>query len=209
MLHFDHMTVIAPTLDEGIDYVRGCLEIELVNGATHIDMGTHNRRVKLGSDCYLEVIAVNPAAPPPTGPRWFGLDQGEAVRSDWANGSRLKGWVARTNDIDRVLMSHGALLGAKKWLDDHFHFSVPPDGSLPMGGALPSVIDVGDHLPTATSLQDQGIRLKELVIEHPTPSRIIALYDEIGVTNPPTVKQGNRLRLSATLDTPSGVKVLR
>lgn len=48
MLRFDHMTVIAPTLEEGIEYVSNCLEIDLINGTTHTDMGTHNRRVKLG-----------------------------------------------------------------------------------------------------------------------------------------------------------------
>lgn len=105
------MTVIAPTLEEGIEHVSACLEIELINGTTHTDMGTYNRRVKLGEDCYLEVIAINPHAPSPSGPRWFGLDQVEAVRAEWSNGSRLRGWVARTNDIDAVLMSHCQLLG--------------------------------------------------------------------------------------------------
>ena len=209
MLQFDHMTVIAPTLDEGIEHVRACLEINLINGATHSDMGTHNKRVKLGADCYLEVIAINPDAPSPNGPRWFGLDQAEVVRSDWSNGSRLKGWVARTNDIDTVLMSHGHFLGSKKWLENDFYFSVLPDGALPMGGVLPCVIDVGDQPPTATSLEDQGVRLREFVLEHPSPSKIIALYNEMGITKPPKIREGEHLSYSALLDTPSGLKVLR
>jgi Glyoxalase-like domain len=208
MLQFDHMTVIAPTLDEGIAHVSACLDIDLINGTTHTDMGTHNRRVKLGADCYLEVIAINPDAPSPRGPRWFGLDEAEAVRADWSNGLRLRGWVARTNDIDKVLTSHGQLLGPKKWLDSDFHFSVPPDGRLPMGGALPSVIDLGDHPPTATILEDQGVRLREFVLEHPVPSQIISLYDDMGIINPPKVRKGERLSFSAVLETPRGLKVL-
>ncbi|RCW85566.1 VOC family protein [Phyllobacterium bourgognense] len=209
MLQFDHMTVIAPTLEEGIEYVSNCLEIDLINGTTHTDMCTHNRRVKLGESCYLEVIAINPDAPSPSCPRWFGLDEIEAVRTEWSKGARLRGWVARTNEIDKVLRLHGHLLGSTKWLDDHFNFSVPAGGELPMGGILPSVIDVGDNPPTATSLVDQGVRLREFVLEHPTPSKIIALYNEMGIVEPPKVREGARPCFSALLDTPSGLTVLK
>lgn len=209
MLQFDHMTVIAPTLDEGVEHVRACLDIDLINGTTHTDMGTHNRRVKLGADCYLEIIAINPHAPSPNGPRWFGLDQAEAIRSDWSNGSRLKAWVARTNDIDKVLMPHGQLLGSKKWLDNHFYFSVLPDGELPMRGVLPCVIDVGDNPPTAASLVDQGVRLREFILEHPTPSKIVTLYNEMGITGGPKIIKGERLCFSALIDTHNGLKVLK
>jgi Glyoxalase-like domain len=209
MLRFDHMTVIAPTLEEGVDHLRVCLGIDLINSNTHSDMGTHNRRVKLGPDCYLEVIAVNPLAPAPASPRWFGLDQRDAVRSDWSSGFRLKGWVARTRDIDAVLASHGALFGSKRWLDDDFYFSVPPDGGLPMGGVLPSLIEADEDSLTATTLQDQGVRLREFVLEHPTPASVKDLYEAIGITHAPTVIEGRRIGFYARFDTPSGEKILR
>jgi hypothetical protein len=38
-------------------------------------MGTHNRLLKLGEGFYLELIAIDPQAPPPGRPRWFGLDR--------------------------------------------------------------------------------------------------------------------------------------
>lgn len=209
MIQFDHISIIAPSLEEGIDYVHACLDIELINGNTHIDMGTHNKRVKLGPECYLEIIAINPDAPPPPGPRWFGFDKMEAIISDWSKGVRLKGWVARTNNIDEILRTHGHLLGEKKWLDHHFYFSVLPDGALPMGGILPSIIDIGDDLPTATSLVDQGLRLIEFVLEHPDPARIIALYKEIGIISPPKVIEGPNPRFRAMIDTPGGLKILR
>lgn len=209
MLQFDHITMIAPTLEEGIQHLSACLEIDLINGATHIDMGTHNRRVRLGSDCYLEVIAVDPQATMPDHPRWFGLDRTEEVRSKWLNGARLRGWVARTSDIDRVLRTHGSLLGSKKWLDDHFHFSVPDSGDLPMDGVLPSVIDVGDSPPTAESLEDQGIRLQSFILSHPNPSDVLALYEKLEIINPPTVVKGDRIGFSATVATSNGTRVLR
>ena len=43
--------------------------------------GTHNRVMAISSegipDCYLEVIAIDPEAPEPGRPRWFGLDNPE------------------------------------------------------------------------------------------------------------------------------------
>ena len=80
---FDHLTMIAPTLDEGIRHLGETLGIELGNAATHTDMGTHDRRVRLGADRYLEVIAIDPDGQAPAiRPRWFGLDRrGRTVRS--------------------------------------------------------------------------------------------------------------------------------
>lgn len=209
MLTFDHLTMIAPTLDEGIDYLGEILGIALGNAATHADMGTHNRRVRLDADRYLEVIAIDPDGRAPATPRWFGLDRREAVRSAWSQGLRLRGWVARTDDIDAVLARHGHLLGTKRWLENHFHFAVPEDGDPPLGGVLPSVIDVGGRSPTATRLEDQGIRLTDFVLEHPNPPGILALYEELGVTDPPRVVHGDAVRYHATVDTPTGPKVLR
>ena len=208
MLQFDHITVIAPSLDEGMAHIRASLGLEIAHGAHHADMGTHNRRLRLGEDAYLEVIAVDPSAPPPARPRWFGLDGAETIRSEWAEGLRLKAWVARTEDIEAALASHGRLLGAKTWLEDRFHFSVLPDGALPLGGALPSVIDRGGRPPPSRRMADQGARLREFVLEHPSPDEIIGLYKELGLSNPPKVRAGPCLRLRAVIDTPSGQKVL-
>ncbi|MES4992485.1 VOC family protein [Phyllobacterium sp. 22229] len=208
MLLFDHISVIAPSLEEGIEHVSSCLGIELINGASHNDMGTHNRHVRLGEDCYLEVIAVDPAAPPPSGRRWFGLDDTEEVRATWEQGLRLRGWVARTHDIDGILNAHGPVLGEKRWLDGHFNFSVPASGKLPMDGTMPSIIDLGGAPPTATNLTDQGMRLKEFVLEHPYPSEIVALYNDIGIVNPPIVIAGKTCRFHAVIETPRGLTTL-
>lgn len=208
MLTFDHIAVIAPSLDEGIAHVGESLRITLTNARTHVDMGTHNRRVRLGADTYLEVIAANPDAPAPQSPRWFGLDDTEAVRAAWSRGERIGGWVARTDDIDAVLACHGHLLGSKRWLESSFHFAVPADGSLPLGGVLPYAIDLGGRPPTAAHLEDQGVRLRSFVLEHPRPEEVVALYEALGIVRPPTVVAGPAIRFSAEIDTPDGRTVL-
>ncbi|HEX2656226.1 MAG TPA: VOC family protein, partial [Xanthobacteraceae bacterium] len=40
MLRLDHLTIIAPSLAEGVDHVRACLDIEMPFGGAHPQMGT-------------------------------------------------------------------------------------------------------------------------------------------------------------------------
>jgi len=60
VLKLDHITVIAPTLAEGVAHVRACLDIEVPFGTRHTYMGTHNHRLQLGNRVYLEIVALDP-----------------------------------------------------------------------------------------------------------------------------------------------------
>ncbi len=79
MSKLDHLAIVAPTLEEGVAYVEKTLGVPMAAGGKHPEMGTHNRLLRLGDDIYLEVIAVDPEAPRPERPRWFGLDDSEAT----------------------------------------------------------------------------------------------------------------------------------
>ena len=61
----DHLVVAAADLEEGTRWVEERLGVGLEAGGRHTLFGTHNRVLSLGPDCYLEVIAVDPEAPPP------------------------------------------------------------------------------------------------------------------------------------------------
>ncbi len=216
MLQLDHITVIAPTLAEGVAHVRTCLDLDVPFGRQHPDMATHNHLLRLsgaesGESIYLEIIAVNTEAPRPTRARWFGLDDQAQVRADWERGRRLRGWVARTHELDAVLARHGHLLGRKvdfTSANGSFCFAIPEDGSLPLDGAAPSVIDRHGKPPSVATMADAGARLQSLILEHPEPARIEALYRDLGVAQPPTVTRGEQLRYRARIDTPGGLKEL-
>jgi Glyoxalase-like domain len=77
----DHLVVAANSLAEGTDYISETLGVKPEGGGEHVAMGTHNRVVRLGEGCYLEVIAINPSAPKPLHPRWFELDTDESRRA--------------------------------------------------------------------------------------------------------------------------------
>jgi hypothetical protein len=93
MLKLDHLMVIAPTLAEGVDHVRACLDLDVPFGQRHYYMGTHNHLLQLGDMVYLEIVAFDPGADPPGRTRWFGLDDQKQVKRNWDAGYRLRGWV--------------------------------------------------------------------------------------------------------------------
>jgi hypothetical protein len=206
----DHIAVIAPDLQVGVDWVFKCLGVTPPSGGSHGEMGTHNHLLHLGGSLFLEVIAVNPAAANPTHRRWFGLDDQEAVAARWREGRRLVGMVARTDDLAACIASVPDLLGepmlitrgVRSWM-----FGVRADGALPLDGALPHVMDWGAAGPAGHAMPDLGCRLLSVVAEVADPVVTKTLHVRMGFENGPDIRQG-RGRLIAAIETPSGVRIL-
>lgn len=211
MLALDHLTVIAPTLAEGAAHVRACLDLDVPFGQRHLYMGTHNHLLQLGDGVYLEIVARDPDGCDPGRSRWFGLDDERQIRRDWDAGRRLRGWVARTDDIDAVLKGREAIFGRKVGLPmdaPAFDFAIPDDGSLPLDGAAPSLIDRRGKKRSMASIADLGARLRGFLLAHPDPQTIGTLLKELGVDRPPLVSPGSELRYRAEIETAGGVRVL-
>lgn len=211
MLKLDHLTVIAPTLADGVSHVRNCLDLDIPFGTRHDYMGTHNHRLRLGTAVYLEIVSRDPRGTEPGRPRWFGLDDQAQVRSDWDAGRRLRGWVASTQSMDIVLATYGPIFGDKVSLpmaNPDFAFAIPKDGSLPLDGAAPSMIDHWGDSSYVSAIPDMGARLRSLTLEHPDPSDVEALYRKLAIDHPPVVVQGPITRYRAYIETPAGLKEL-
>jgi len=211
MLKLDHLTIIAPTLAEGVAHVRACLDLDVPFGQRHAYMGTHNHLLQLGDGVYLEIIALDPDGSAPNRKRWFGLDDQNKVRADWDAGHRLRGWVARTNDIDAVLAGREAIFGRKVGLPmdaPTFDFAIPDDGALPMDGAAPSIIDRRGKPRSMANIADLGARLRSFRLEYPDVATVSALYQELDVDRAPTIVKGTALRYRAQIQTPAGLKEL-
>ncbi|MEO0363704.1 MAG: VOC family protein [Pseudomonadota bacterium] len=211
MLKLDHVTVIAPTLGEGVAHVERRLDLTIPFGTRHDYMGTHNHRLQLGGGVYLEIVALDPDGVAPARPRWFGLDDRDRVRADWTVGRRLRGWVAAVEDIAAAVAAHPAVFGDVVALppdDPAFAFSIPADGSLPLGGAAPSLIDHRGDPTSMDEIPDLGAKLRSLTLEHPDPAEIKALFDGLAVEGRPQVVAGPELRYRAEIETPSGLKTL-
>lgn len=211
MLKLDHLTVIAPTLAEGVAHVRVCLDLEVPFGQRHHYMGTYNHLLQLGDTVYMEIIAIDPQADGPGRSRWFGLDDQQQVRADWDAGRRLRAWVARTDVIDTVIAGRESIFGKKvalPWVDPLYDFSIPEDGSLPLGGAAPSIIDRRGKPRSMATIADLGARLRSFSLEHPDAATVIALYRELDIDHPPAIAHGRELRYRAQIETPAGIKEL-
>ncbi len=174
-------------------------------------MGTHNHLLQLGDKVYLEIVALDPKVDAPGRPRWFGLDDQKKVRSDWDEGRRLRGWVAGTDAIDAVIAGREGIFGQKVPLptdNSSFDFAIPDDGSLPLDGAAPSIIDRRGKPRSMATIADLGARLRSFTLEHPDPAGVAALYRAMTVDRPPAVGRGRRLRYRAQIETPTGLKEL-
>jgi hypothetical protein len=204
----DHITVVSPTLEAGAKFVREALGVEPQQGGSHPSMGTHNLLLSLGASIFLEIISVDPAAPKPSRPRWFGLDE-LAPESP----PRLAAWVVRTNDIQASRSCSASVFGgvepitrgALSWL-----MTVPADGSLPLGGAAPVLIQWLVETHPTELLAHVGYSLVKLEVFHPEPLLVTSLLSAIGLDAPPRVNQSGSAQpyLVAQLQTPYGLRTL-
>lgn len=168
-------------------------------------MGTHNLLLALGPSVYLEVIAPDPAAAAIARPRWFGLDQVVAGRA-----ARLAAWVASTDTLAQgVAPELGPIetmwRGARSW-----QMTVRPDGSLPMEGAAPLLIQRPTDAQPMAGMADLGLRLRRLRVLHRSPHRVLDLLQRIGLDGRSTVEvmPGDACRLVAEIETPTGLRTL-
>ncbi len=196
----DHLAVSALTLDAGVAAVEAALGMAMSPGGVHPHMATHNRLLSLG-EVYLEVIAIDPAAPAPAWPRWFDLDS-------FAGPPRLTNWICATDDLEAAVAAAPEGVGVPLDLqrgDLRWRMAVPGDGRLPFDGCFPALIQwQGPH--PAARLPDQGARLLRLEVAHPQAE---ALRAALGASDPRVViVQGAEKALRAEIDTPHGLRVL-
>ena len=209
MLHceLDHLVITASTLEDAWQYLHRVLGVNPQAGGEHARMGTHNCLVKLGETTYLEGIAANPDAPRPERPRWFELDALEANSLP-----RLATWVLRVSDIEAALASSPVPLGRIEALSRgqlHWRITIPADGSLPLQGVAPTLIqwEPGPH--PARRLAEAGCSLLRLEGFHPEAQTITAMLKALGFEGTFSISPlaaHEKPLLVATFQTPGGVR---
>ena len=205
----DHLVVTSPTLAAGVKWVEETLGVMAQTGGDHPRMGTHNALLRLGDQTYLEVIAPNPTAPTPDRPRWFELDR---VAPDAT--PRLATWVARTEDIQSATVNCSIELGEIETMSRgllQWLITIPPDGSLPGGGAFPTLVEWLTPEHPATRLEDQGCALRLLELFHPAPSALHELLTSLGLADAAIaheISPGERAYLVAHIETRHGLRAV-
>jgi hypothetical protein len=215
----DHLVLACRDLDSGSRWLAQRLGVEPVAGGRHAFMGTHNRLLQVSSPtharCYLELIAVDPDAPAPARPRWFGLDD-PALQARLADAPELVAWVGRSPQIDMHrwgLITVGLQAGTTVTTERAVPGSIKPlrwqivlreDGATLLGGALPVLIQWMSGHP-CERLPDSPVQLRRLAVRG-LPQRARDVMRLRGVQGDDDAAAS---ALSATFDTPLGEVVLR
>lgn len=205
----DHITITAPDLISGAAYVKRVLGVEPQAGGEHARMGTHNMFVRLGPELFLEVIAPNPNATRPARPRWFALDTLMPVSQP-----RLSNWVVRTTDIQAAIGQTQENLGNIEAMSrggNHWLITIPEDGSLPLQGIAPALIEWHTVAHPATGMHDQAMSLLKLELLHPDTTRVSQLMQKLKVEGNIEIKPvltELAPQLIAHIMTPFGLRIL-
>jgi hypothetical protein len=211
-LALDHVVVAAASLAQGDAWCASTFGFVPTAGGRHALFGTHNRVFRIDTpafpQAYFEIIAIDPDAPPPGRPRWFGLDDPALQAGLASDGPRLVHWVARCGDLAAARAAFGAddpgeplaaervtPAGLLRWT-----ITVRPDGQPLFGGALPTLIAWSGPHP-ADALAPSGLRLSALALG-PLPQ---AVSDAL----PAGVTTGSGVPLALSLVTPRGPVSLR
>lgn len=199
-MKFDHIAIATTDLETGTKFVEDALGVALLPGGRHARYGTHNTLLGLGEGIYLEVIAVDPLATP-AAPRWFGLDEFDGQ-------TRAANWICAVPDLEAAKRAASVDVGQIQSLrrdDLTWRIAVPDDGSLPAGGAHPTLIEWPPGItPPGRSLPDSGVRLLEWHVQHPDAEAIKASLPALDYV---TFRTG-RAALRARLSGPNGEVIL-
>lgn len=212
-VQLDHLVVAAASLAEGEAWCEATLGVRPSGGGKHQLMSTHNRLLDLSGPaysshprCYLEIIAIDPDAPPPPSgrARWFDLDDPALQQRLRAEGPGLVHWVARVDgDLDSQLMDWreqgvdaGEAVAASRMTaagELRWRIALRVDGRRLFGGALPLLIEWGEVHP-ADGLPQSGVTLQQMTHRLPQPGLLPGMVVEPG-----------EARLEARLQTPLGL----
>ncbi len=210
----DHLVVAAASLEQGVAWCEATLGITPGPGGVHATMGTHNRLARIATeafaDSYLEIIAIDPAAPPPGRPRWFGLDE-PALRERVAERPRLLTAVVRTPLVEMhrwglinvglhpgepIVFERASPAGPLAW-----RLLVRDDGVLLHRGALPPLIEWKGELHPAQAMPPSGVTLQSLRLAGiPKRAQDVLKLRGIEVSTEP-----DGPALTATFSTPLGL----
>ncbi|MBR0679193.1 VOC family protein [Roseomonas eburnea] len=200
MAEIDHIVIGARTLEEGARHIEELLGVKPTKGGAHPGFGTHNMLLGMGANCYLELIAPDPAQPDPPHPRPFDLDDA-SLRTALEAEPRLIAYVASTPALDAVVARLGpSQAGEIREMSRgnlSWRMAFPPQRQ-DMDNLIPPLIQWNGER-AAKHLRDSGWRLASLEAEHPDATALRASLTDRGLADAVKVRPSPHPRLVARL----------
>ena len=226
----DHLVVMAPSLEVGVQWCEATLGITPSAGGEHEKYGTHNRLFKIATPqfplAYFEIIAINPEAVIPKRlqvTRWFDMDDA-VLQKTIAQEPRLVHFVSSTDDIKAARhalrtqgIERGQIVQASRKSSKgmlHWQITVREDGERLFNGCLPTLIQWGKpeaaepmRLHPRHSLPRSGVSLQNITVSHPSSEKLTNAFEAVHLKD---IEVSNgAATISAYLQTPKGLVVLQ
>jgi hypothetical protein len=176
----DHFQLGIPDLDQGVAIVRALTGVQPAFGGAHPGYGTRNALISLGSGCYLEILALDPAQAELRTPRT------DRIRS--LTGPTILTYAMQTRAIERKLAQAQAIPGLQGKLDPRSRKK--PDGSLLEWTNLPIESRFGPQLPFFIDWKSSphpsdgapaGCTLAGFEVLHPDADALGSVYAGLGI----------------------------
>lgn len=193
---FDHLVVCASELAAGVSWFEQLSGIRMPSGGRHPLMATHNHLTALSDDSFLEIIATDPQAPEALRTRWFELDNAR-YKKRLKVAPQLTTWVAGCTDLDAALdIARVAGIDAGESVtltrgDLAWQIGLRTDGTLAYDGVFPILIQWPAEVNPVSRMQDQGLRLNKLHLQHPQADSIMFALQAIGADDLVDLIQGD------------------
>jgi Glyoxalase-like domain len=205
-MQIDHVTVGATDLEAGARFLKSKLNIDIPAGGKHPLMSTHNRVVRTGEGLFLELIAIDPDAPPPSRPRWFSLDE-PAQSARLAKCPGPIAWVVRTGELAAVQARSPVDLGPAMAMtrgDLSWKLTIPDSGVQPVSGLIPAFIEWDGEPHPSVKMAFLGPTLKTVVLRHPRPREIEEMLRTLGIAHLAEVEHASEASLAFSFELPGG-----
>jgi Glyoxalase-like domain len=202
----DHLVYACPNLEQAVDAIAARTGVRAATGGQHTGLGTRNALLSLGPRCYLELLAPDPAQPPPAEPRPFGLDDLHAPA--------LRGWAVAPANMDTAIQAARAagtdpgepIAGLRHGPDGTpLSWRMTPPSELNGLAIAPFLID-WDNGPHPAGQAPPGLVLADFVIRVPEPELITPLLRALGMAI--HVEQAEAAGFCAAIRTPAGQELV-
>lgn len=199
----DHLVYTVHNLPEATDLLARNLGVAFSPGGRHESRGTENVLLKIGSQTYFEILAVDHQNLSVSAPRWMGIDHLPADSpgrlSRWA-------WAVEDGQMPELPGSNKNFppfeAGSRKLADGTtLKWQLTDPGQQPLIAANPFLIDWYGRPSPAQRLPESGCHLMELRVMGPAVNgltKLAALDKRLRFLEQPEVK------LEVVLRTPDG-----